>query len=98
MAGTSLDAVMTASATSRSQLYHYFVDKDALISEVIKTQLGRVIPAEQEPRLRGGVVVGRAAALVRSSRGHDTCDARCRRLPTRLARERTRRPIRLGAT
>jgi len=42
---------MTASATSRSQLYHYFVDKDALISEVIKTQLGRVI-AEQEPRLR----------------------------------------------
>ena len=51
VAGTSLDAVMTASATSRSQLYHYFVDKDALISEVIKTQLGRVI-AEQEPRLR----------------------------------------------
>ena len=51
VAGTSLDAVMTASATSRSQLYHYFIDKDALISEVIKTQLGRVI-AEQEPRLR----------------------------------------------
>jgi len=51
VAGTSLDAIMTASATSRSQLYHYFVDKDALISEVIKTQLGRVI-AEQEPRLR----------------------------------------------
>ncbi len=40
-----------ASQTSRSQLYHYFVDKDALISEVIKTQLGRVIAA-QEPRLR----------------------------------------------
>lgn len=51
VAGTSLDAVMTASATSRSQLYHYFADKDALISEVIKTQLGRVIAA-QEPRLR----------------------------------------------
>jgi TetR/AcrR family transcriptional regulator, transcriptional repressor for nem operon len=51
VAGTSLDAVMTASATSRSQLYHYFVDKDALIGEVIKTQLGRVIAA-QEPRLR----------------------------------------------
>lgn len=51
VAGTSLDAVMTASSTSRSQLYHYFVDKDALISEVIKTQLGRVIAA-QEPRLR----------------------------------------------
>jgi TetR/AcrR family transcriptional regulator, transcriptional repressor for nem operon len=51
VAGTSLDAVMTASDTSRSQLYHYFADKDALISEVIKTQLGRVIAA-QEPRLR----------------------------------------------
>jgi TetR/AcrR family transcriptional regulator, transcriptional repressor for nem operon len=51
VAGTSLDAVMTASATSRSQLYHYFVDKDALISEVIKTQLAHVIAA-QEPRLR----------------------------------------------
>lgn len=50
VAGTSLDAVMTASATSRSQLYHYFADKDALISEVIKTQLGRIIAA-QEPRL-----------------------------------------------
>jgi AcrR family transcriptional regulator len=39
---------MTATGTSRSQLYHYFVNKDALISEVIKTQLGRVIAA-QEP-------------------------------------------------
>jgi TetR/AcrR family transcriptional repressor of nem operon len=51
VAGTSLDAVMTASATSRSQLYHYFIDKDALINEVIKTELDRVI-GHQEPRLR----------------------------------------------
>ena len=51
VAGTSLDAVMTATGTSRSQLYHYFDNKDALISEVIKAQLGRVI-ATQEPRLR----------------------------------------------
>lgn len=51
VAGTSLDAVMTATGTSRSQLYHYFDNKDALISEVIKAQLGRVIAA-QEPRLR----------------------------------------------
>ena len=50
MAGTSLDAVMTASDTSRSQLYHYFTDKDALIGEVIKIQLGRIIAA-QEPLL-----------------------------------------------
>jgi TetR/AcrR family transcriptional regulator, transcriptional repressor for nem operon len=51
VAGTSLEAVMEATGTSKSQLYHYFADKDALISEVIKTQLGRVIAA-QEPRLR----------------------------------------------
>jgi TetR/AcrR family transcriptional repressor of nem operon len=51
VAGTSLEAVMEATATSKSQLYHYFADKDALIGEVIKTQLGRVIAA-QEPRLR----------------------------------------------
>ncbi len=51
VAGTSLDAVMSATGTSRSQLYHYFANKDALISEVIKAQLGRVIAAQQ-PRLR----------------------------------------------
>lgn len=47
VAGTSLDAVMAATGTSRSQLYHYFVNKDALISEVIRTQLGRVIAAQE---------------------------------------------------
>lgn len=51
MAGTSLDDVMAATATSKSQLYHYFANKDALIREVITTQLGRVIAA-QEPDLR----------------------------------------------
>lgn len=42
---------MTATGTSKSQLYHYFADKDALISEVIKSELGRVI-GRQEPLLR----------------------------------------------
>lgn len=51
VAGTSLDDVMAATATSKSQLYHYFANKDALIREVITTQLGRVIAA-QEPDLR----------------------------------------------
>lgn len=51
MAGTSLDAVMAATGTSRSQMYHYFENKDALIGEVIKTQFSRVIAA-QEPLLR----------------------------------------------
>ncbi|MCV7352692.1 TetR/AcrR family transcriptional regulator [Mycobacterium parmense] len=47
VAGTSLDAVMAATGTSRSQLYHYFDNKDALIGEVIKTQFGRVIAAQE---------------------------------------------------
>ncbi len=46
-AGTSLDDVMAATGTSKSQLYHYFADKDALIREVIKAQLGRIIAAQQ---------------------------------------------------
>jgi TetR/AcrR family transcriptional regulator, transcriptional repressor for nem operon len=51
-AGTSLDDVMAATGTSKSQLYHYFADKDALIREVIKAQLGRIIAAQQAAGLR----------------------------------------------
>ena len=47
IAGTSLDEVMAASGTSKSQLYHYFADKDALIGEVIKAQLGRIVAAQE---------------------------------------------------
>lgn len=47
VAGTSLDDVMAATGTSKSQMYHYFANKDALISEVVRTQLGQVIAAQQ---------------------------------------------------
>ncbi len=47
IAGTSLDDVMAATGTSKSQLYHYFADKDALICEVINAQLGRIIAAQE---------------------------------------------------
>jgi TetR/AcrR family transcriptional regulator, transcriptional repressor for nem operon len=46
-AETSLDDVMAATGTSKSQLYHYFADKDALIREVIKAQLGRIVAAQE---------------------------------------------------
>ena len=46
-AETSLDDVMAATGTSKSQLYHYFADKDALIHEVIKAQLGRIFAAQE---------------------------------------------------
>ncbi len=39
---TSLDDIMAASATSKSQLYHYFADKDALMRAVIELQTRRV--------------------------------------------------------
>ena len=47
---TSLDDVMAASGVSKSQLYHYFADKDALALEVIARQTERVLDA-QRPHL-----------------------------------------------
>ena len=44
---TSLDEVMAASGVSKSQLYHYFADKDALVLEVIAKQTERVLSAQQ---------------------------------------------------
>jgi AcrR family transcriptional regulator len=44
---TSLDEVMAASGVSKSQLYHYFADKDALVLEVIAKQTERVLDAQQ---------------------------------------------------
>ncbi|MGI8414798.1 MAG: TetR/AcrR family transcriptional regulator [Nakamurella sp.] len=44
--GTSLDDVMDASGTGRSQLYHYFADKDALVAEVITTQVSTLLEAQ----------------------------------------------------
>ena len=43
---TSLEDIMEASATSKSQLYHYFADKDALMRAVIEFQTGRVTGGE----------------------------------------------------
>jgi AcrR family transcriptional regulator len=43
---------MAATGTSKSQLYHYFADKDALVLEVIRRQLDHII-AGQEAELLG---------------------------------------------
>lgn len=43
VANTSLDAVLEASDTSKSQLYHYFADKDDLVLAVIQRQTGCVL-------------------------------------------------------
>src|ERR1700746_1420223 len=44
---TSLDEGMAASGVSKSQLYHYFADKNALVLEVITLQTERVLNAQQ---------------------------------------------------
>ncbi len=44
---TSLDEVRSAAGASKSQLYHYFSDKDELLSEVIEFQGKRVLHAQQ---------------------------------------------------
>lgn len=51
VASTSLDDIMAATGTSKSQLYHYFADKDALVLEVIRRQLDQIV-AGQEAELR----------------------------------------------
>lgn len=50
VAGTSIDDILEASRTSKSQVYHYFADKDALVRAVIARQTERVLAA-QEPHL-----------------------------------------------
>ena len=45
VAGTTLDDVLAASETGKSQLYHYFSDKSDLVEAVIARQLERVLAA-----------------------------------------------------
>jgi AcrR family transcriptional regulator len=45
-AGTSLDEVLAASGASKSQLYHYFDDKDGLTQAVVRQQAERVVEAQ----------------------------------------------------
>ncbi|HZR71655.1 TetR/AcrR family transcriptional regulator [Bradyrhizobium sp.] len=46
VAGTSLDEVMAETGVSKSQLYHYFADKDAIVAEVIRLQVENVLAAQ----------------------------------------------------
>jgi AcrR family transcriptional regulator len=50
VARTSLDEIMAVAEVSKSQLYHYFNDKNAIVGEVIRLQIGQVLAA-QNPQL-----------------------------------------------
>ncbi|MEB3049882.1 TetR/AcrR family transcriptional regulator [Mycolicibacter sp. MYC123] len=43
VAGTSLDDILAALGTGKSQLYHYFSDKSELVAAVVERQLERVL-------------------------------------------------------
>jgi AcrR family transcriptional regulator len=51
VAATTLDDVLAASSTSKSQLYHHFADKTALVHEVVAAQGAQLI-ARQEDHLK----------------------------------------------
>jgi len=50
--GTSLDDVLASAGASKSQLYHYFRDKEDLVRAVVARQTDRVLGA-QMPALEG---------------------------------------------
>ena len=66
VAKTSLDEVLAASQASKSQLYHYFSDKDDLVLAVIQRQAECVL-ATHASHLRG--VTSLAAGHRRHRRG-----------------------------
>jgi TetR/AcrR family transcriptional repressor of nem operon len=47
VAGTSIDDVCAATSTSKSQLYHYFPDRAALLRDVVAMQAERVLNAQR---------------------------------------------------
>ncbi|MBB4687669.1 TetR/AcrR family transcriptional regulator [Amycolatopsis jiangsuensis] len=51
VAGTSLDRVLTASGAGKSQMYHYFKNKDQLVEAVIDRYLEQILG--NQPAIRG---------------------------------------------
>ncbi|MEU6431746.1 TetR/AcrR family transcriptional regulator [Microbispora sp. NPDC046973] len=48
VAATTLDQVVGTCGVSKSQLYHYFPDKEALVAEVIAAQANRVLSDQKQ--------------------------------------------------
>jgi TetR/AcrR family transcriptional regulator, transcriptional repressor for nem operon len=57
-ANTTIDAVIEASKVSKSQIYHYFVDKDDLVLAVIQRQAECVLGTHEELLRKLNSVVG----------------------------------------
>jgi len=79
VAGTSLDDIMAATGTSKSQLYHYFTGKDALVLDVIRSQLAEIIAGQEVPLRELGSWAGlvrwcdHVVAMTRATNGVGGC-------------------------
>jgi AcrR family transcriptional regulator len=97
VAGTSLDAVLEASEASKSQLYHYFADKDELVLAVIQRQTSSVL-STHEARLRGvtsiaGLREWRDAVVASTRRAHGAGGCPLGSLVSELAEEPRSRAV-----
>lgn len=79
VAGTSLDDVRERTGTSKSQLYHYFPDKAALLREVVSTQTERVLDAQRPTldRLDSWAAIERWCDEMVARRAKQRCHGSC---------------------
>ena len=84
---------MAASGVSKSQLYHYFADKEALIREVIAFQTERVLKAQQ-PHLDALHSLSRTATVARRDNPSEQGSAWYGRMPSGFVGKRAGQPIR----
>src|SRR5918911_2831257 len=89
VAGMSLDDVQAVTGTSKSQLYHYFADKAALLREVVAVQSERNLEAQRPTleRLDPWAALERWCDEIVASKADQGCRGSCRigSLVTQLA-------------
>lgn len=79
VAGTRLDDVQAATGTSKSQLYHYFADKAALLREVVWVETERVLDAQRPTldRLDSWEALERWSDQVVAGKAREGCRGSC---------------------
>ncbi len=84
VSATSIEDILTASGTGKSQLYHYFSSKEELVAEVLRHQLQASSAAAEPvpPRHLGGHL-----RLVPGNGRHAAGPAELPRLPARVDRQ-----------
>jgi AcrR family transcriptional regulator len=79
VAGVSLDDVRAATGTSKSQLYHYFADRAALLREVVAVESRRVLDAQRPTldRLDSWAALERWCDEIVAGRARQGCRGSC---------------------